>query len=70
MNAEWIAQFDGALALANQAMDEEIAEFHAQHGSDPLSDLEDVLRDEHLAQWYSVVKAFVILRERLPAQKH
>jgi len=65
VNAEWIAQFDQSLALANQALDEEIAEYHAQHGTSPLSDLEDVLQDEHLARFYSVVKTFVILRGKL-----
>ena len=65
MNAEWIAQFDKSLALANQALDEEIAEYHAQHGASATSDLEDVLQDEHLARWYSVVKALVAVRGKL-----
>ncbi len=65
MNAEWIAKFDRAIALANQAMDEEIAEYHAQHGGSALSELEDCLQDEGLSRWHCVVKSLVLLRGEL-----
>lgn len=68
MNADWLAQFDRTIALANQALNEEIAEYHAMHGGSALSEPEDVLQNATLCRFYTIVQSLVLLREKVGKQ--